>query len=74
MALIWDAMKRTAAFIGAEIAVLMSSGAILEIEAWKTAIQTALAAILTVWGSIGRAYYKDGRLTKAEVDDAFNQA
>jgi hypothetical protein len=73
MQLIWDAIKRTAALIASEIAVIMASGAVLEIETWKSALQTGLVAALTVWGNIGRAYYKDGKLTKSEVDDSFNQ-
>jgi hypothetical protein len=73
MALIWDAIKRTAALIASEMAVIMASGAMLEIETWKSAVQTALVAALTVWGNIGRAYYTDGKLTKSEVDDSFNK-
>jgi len=73
MALIWDAIKRTAALVASEIALVMASGAVLEIETWKSALQTGLIAVLTVWGAIGRAYYKDGKLTKSEVDDSFNQ-
>ncbi len=73
MKLFWESVKRTGALIAAEVATLMASGAILEIETWKTAIQTALAATLTVYGSMGRAYYTDGKLTKDEVNEAFKR-
>lgn len=73
MKLIWDALKRTAALIGAELATIMAATSVLNVEAWKGALATAIAASLTVWGAIGRSYYKDGKLTKQEVDDAFNQ-
>lgn len=73
MLLIWDALKRTAALVGTEIAFFMASGSVLEIEAWKTGVQAAIAATLTVWSAIGKSYYSDGKLTKAEVDNAFNQ-
>jgi hypothetical protein len=29
---------------------------------------------MTVWASIGRSYYEDGKLTKDEVDNAFKSA
>ncbi len=73
MKLLIDALKRTAALIASEVAALMASGAILQIEPWKTAIQTAIAAALTIWGAIGRSYYQDGRLTREEVNKAFKK-
>jgi hypothetical protein len=73
MKTIWDAIKRTAALVGTEIAMIMAAGSIMEVEAWKSAVMAGLSAALTVWASIGRAYYKDGKLTKAEVDEAFSQ-
>jgi lactam utilization protein B len=73
MKIIWDAIKRTAALVGTEIAMIMAAGSIMEVEAWKSAVMAGLSAALTVWASIGRAYYKDGKLTKDEVDDAFSQ-
>lgn len=73
MKLIVDALKRTAAMIATEVAALMAAGSILEIEAWKSAVMTAISATLTVWAMIGRSYYKDGKLDQAEVDEAFNQ-
>ncbi len=73
MKLIWEAIKRTGALIAAEVAALMASGAILDIEVWKTAVQTGIAACLTVWGSLGRAYYTDGKLDRSELDQAFKR-
>lgn len=71
MKLFIDALKRTAALIASQVAALVASGAILGIETWKTAIQTAIAAALTIWGALGRSYYEDGKLTRDEVDEAF---
>lgn len=73
MKLFWDIIKRTAALIASEIAAVMASGAILEIETWKSAVQAGILAALTVWGAIGRSYYSDGRLTSPEVDEAFKK-
>lgn len=73
MKVLWDAIKRTLALIGSEVALIMAAGSVLEVEAWKAAAMAGIAAALTVWAAIGRAYYKDGKLTKNEVDEAFNQ-
>lgn len=73
MKILWDAIKRTLALIGTEVALIMAAGSVMEVEAWKAAAMSGIAAALTVWASIGRAYYKDGKLTKSEVDEAFNQ-
>lgn len=73
MNILWDAIKRTLALIGTEVALIMAAGSIMEVEAWKAAAMSGIAAALTVWASIGRSYYKDGKLTKAEVDEAFKE-
>lgn len=73
MKILWDAIKRTLALVGTEVALIMAAGSILEVDAWKAAVMSGIAAALSVWAAIGRSYYKDGKLTKDEVDDAFNQ-
>jgi hypothetical protein len=73
MKILWDALKRTFAFIGVEIATIMAAGSVMEVEAWKAAVMAGISAAMSVWASIGRAYYKDGKLSKEEVDEAFNQ-
>lgn len=72
MRILWDAIKRTLALVGTEIALIMAAGSIMEVEAWKAAVMSGLAAAMTVWAKIGRAYYTDGKLSRGEVDDAFN--
>lgn len=71
MKLIWEAIKRTLALIGTEIALIMAAGSVMNIEAWKSAVMAGLAAAMSVWAKIGRSYYTDGKLTKTEVDEAF---
>lgn len=73
MKLIWNAIKRTAALIGAEAATIIAGGSIAGVDALVSVLIAATAAALTVWAEIGRAYYKDGKLTEDEVDAAFNQ-
>jgi len=71
MRILWDALKRTFALIGTEIALIMAAGSVMEVEAWKSAIMAGLAAAMSVWAKIGRSYYSDGKLSKSEVDEAF---
>jgi lactam utilization protein B len=73
MRVIWDAIKRTLALVGTEIAMIMAAGSVMEVEAWKSAVMAGLSAALTVWAAIGRAYYTDGKLTETEVDEAFSE-
>lgn len=74
MAILWDAIKRTFALIGTEIALIMAAGSVMEVEAWKSAVMAGLAAAMSVWAKIGRSYYSDGKLSKREVDAAFDEA
>lgn len=74
MKLILDALKRTLALIGTEIALIMAAGSVMEIDAWKSAVMAGLAAAMSVWAKIGRSYYSDGKLTKDEVDTAFSDS
>ena len=72
MKLIWDAIKRTLALVGTEIAMIMAGGSIMGVTAWKAAALAGVSAAMTVWAAIGRAYYTDGKLTKDEIDQAFS--
>lgn len=72
MKTLWDAIKRTLALIGTEIALIMAAGSMMDVDAWKSAIMAGLAAAMSVWAKIGRSYYADGKLSEAEVDEAFS--
>lgn len=72
MKLIWEAIKRTVALIGTEIALIMAAGSVMEVDAWKSAVMAGLAAAMSVWAKIGKSYYTDGKLSKDEVDQAFS--
>lgn len=72
MKILWDAIKRTIALIGTEVALIMAAASVMDVAAWKAAVVSGIAAALSVWAAIGRSYYKDGKLTKDEVNQAFN--
>ena len=59
------------ALIGAESAGIVAGGSLLGASPWVSAGTAGIAAALTVWANIGRAYYKDGKLTDNEVNQAF---
>ena len=64
-------LLRTLALIGAEAAGIIAGGSLLGANAYISAGTAAIAAALTVWANIGRAYYKDGKLTDQETNQAF---
>jgi hypothetical protein len=68
-----ELILRTLALIGAEAATIVAGGSILGVNPWLAAGTAGIAAALTVWGAIGRAYYKDGKLDKTEIDQAFSE-
>ena len=65
---------RTLALVGAEAAAVIAGGSLLGVNAWTAAATAGIAAAITVWASLGRAYYKDGKLTAEEENTAFNSA
>ena len=65
---------RTLALIGAESAGIIAGGSLLGANAYISAGTAAIAAALTVWANIGRAYYKDGKLDDKEVNQAFEES
>ena len=64
---------RTLALIGAESAGIIAGGSLLGANAYISAGTAAIAAALTVWANLGRAYYKDGQLDNKEIDQAFSE-
>ena len=64
-------LLRTLALVGAEAAAVIAGGSLLGVNAWTAAATAGIAAGITVWASLGRAYYKDGKLTADEEDKAF---
>ena len=64
---------RTLALIGAESAGIIAGGSLLGANAYISAGTAAIAAALTVWANLGRAYYKDGKLDNKEIDQAFSE-
>jgi len=67
-------LLRTLALIGAEAAAIIAGGSLLGANAYISAGTAAIAAALTVWANIGRAYYKDGKLTDEEVNQSFDES
>ena len=68
-----ELILRTLALIGAESAAIVAGGSLIGANPWISAGTAGIAAALTVWANIGRAYYKDGKLTKEETDKAFSE-
>ena len=53
---------------------VLAGGAILDIEWWKTLVIAGFIGIGQVLDDMARAYIADGKLTKDEVEQAFENA
>jgi hypothetical protein len=51
----------------------IGAGAIIQIDAIKTAILAGIISIVNVLEDLSRGYLNDGRLTDFEIDEAFKK-
>ena len=51
----------------------VGAGAVIGIDAVQTAILAGVLGVANVLEDLSRGYLKDGKLTKAEIDAAFNK-
>ena len=65
---------RILAVFGYSAAGVMVGGAIFGVEIWKAALISACGATAQVIEKLARAYADDGKISKAELDDAFSTA
>lgn len=65
------AKRLTATFVAAAVPNVLI-GSLVDVEVWKAAVMAGAVAVLGVAQSLAVAY-KDGKLTAAEVDEAFNK-
>jgi uncharacterized membrane protein YhiD involved in acid resistance len=51
----------------------IGAGSIIGLDTWKTAALAAIMAVAVVSEDLARAFLKDGNLTDAEINSAFNK-
>ncbi len=66
-----EVLTRLGAVFAATAVPNLGVGAALDIAAWKSATMAGVVAVLAVLQRLAAAY-RDGKLTAAEVDDAFD--
>lgn len=63
------AKRLIATFVAASVPNVLV-GSLVDVEVWKAAVMSGAVAVLGVLQALAVAY-KDGKLTKSEVDEAF---
>ena len=64
-------MRILAVFSASGLSVI-GAGTLAGVELWQAVLMAGIGGVATVVESLSRAYLEDGRLTKEEVDHAFN--
>jgi hypothetical protein len=52
----------------------IGAGSIIGVELWKSASMAAILGVAIVLEGLARAYIADGKLSEAEIDEAFSKA
>lgn len=70
--MIFDIIKRMLAVFIATALSVIGAGAIVGVNFWISAGMAGIGGVATVLERLARAYVEDGRLTKDEINAAFN--
>jgi hypothetical protein len=66
-------VKRLAAtFVAAAVPNILAGSLLVDVAVWKAAVMSGAVATLAIVQSLAVAY-KDGKLTAAEIEQAFNK-
>jgi len=66
------ALRIGAVFAYSAMGIIGGASILGDIPVWKAAILAGIAAASQVVEKLARAYADDGKITKTELDDAFN--
>jgi hypothetical protein len=66
------AKRLAATFVSAAVPSILAGSLLVDVAVWKAAVMAGAVATLNVVQSLAVAY-KDGKLTAAEVESAFNR-
>ena len=67
-----DIIRRIFAVFVATALSVIGAGAIVGVNFWLSAAMAGIGGVATVLERLARAYVEDGRLTKDEINAAFN--
>ena len=68
-----DISTRMIAVVIATALGTIGAGSIIGLDTWKTAALAAIMAVAVVAEDLARAFLKDGKLTDAEINEAFGK-
>jgi hypothetical protein len=67
-----DLILRILAVFAENALKIIGAGAIVGIDAWKSAVLAGISGVADVVIKIMRAYYDDGKITMSEVNEIFS--
>lgn len=70
---IGNVITRIVAVFAASGLSVIGAGSLVGIELWQAVALAGGLGVATVVESLARAFLDDGKLTKAEIDDAFSK-
>lgn len=65
-------IKRILATFAASALGVLGAGALVGVHVWQAALMAGIGGVASVLEALSRSYLNDGRLTVAEVNDAFS--
>lgn len=69
-----DITGRMIAVVIASVMGTLGAGALIGIDAWKSAALAAIMGVAVVSESLARGYLSDGKLDENEINDSFAKA
>ncbi len=67
-----DIVLRCVAVVVVSFMGVLGAGSVVGIEVWQAGLIAAVLGLASVLEDLSRAYLRDGKLTKTEIDQAFN--
>lgn len=64
---------RALAVVVASFMGTLGAGSLVGVEVWQAGLIAAVLGLATVLEGLSRSYLSDGKLTKDEIDEAFNE-
>lgn len=68
-----DIALRALAVVVASFMGTLGAGSLVGVEVWQAGLIAGVLGLATVLEGLSRSYLQDGKLTKDEVNEAFNE-
>lgn len=68
-----DIIKRALAVVAVSFLGTLGAGSVVGVEVWQAGLISAIMGLATVLEGLSRSYLQDGKLTKEEINEAFEE-